>query len=458
MYDTFLNNDPFLITQKCQSSSAVSSVLDNIGTFRHFSRNTPTNNQDKKDFYLLYYRRQNLRLIHKLNQSSLNEDKSIKSVVKQLACCSSHSEVREFENSEAHISKTSKKCKSRYCLICSRIQSNKNTMKFFEKATSDEHQDFFNPRRFYFLTLTVKHDKDTRNDNYLKELRTYITKLTRSKLFKTEFIQGKDKMNFGAIQSIEMTMSADTYHIHSHILICCLPLKRNVADIQTDIRLLWNKLTGDSDQVRLDLVKYNPIQINDEEIDTSTDKLISAVSEVFKYVVKSESMSKMKDDQIDKMAQWIIDTKGKNFINALGYFRTLGLIRRVKEDKNDENVKASQPIQMAMITKTISIEGNAKVYHPISKQLRRQILQYFKITAIVDVYHDVTDIEDQTANIFKTNYSREIDDTFIKGEIATIKRQNAEWEKVQSEDLFGHHFNKNAATNMNREVLEKCPF
>lgn len=458
MYDNILNNDPFLISQKCQSSGGVSSVLDNIGTFRHFERKTPTNPSDKKDFYLLYYRRQNLRMVHKLQNCSLADDENLKKVTKQLACCASHSEVREFENTEAHITKTSKKCKSRYCLICSRIQSNKNTMKFFDKATSEEHQDFFNPRRFYFLTLTVKHNSEIRNDNYLKEFRSYITKLTRSKLFRDTFIQSKDKNNFGAIQSIEMTMGADSYHIHSHILICCHPLTKNVSDIQESIRAVWSKITGDSDQVRLDLIKYIPGAIDENEIELTNDKLIGAVSEVFKYVVKSESLSKMKNEQVDKMAQWIIDTKGKNFINALGYFRKLELIRRVKEKSDDENVQASQPIQTAMITKTISIEGNAKVFHPISKQLRKQILTYFKIVAIVDVYHDVTDIEDQTANIFKTNTSREIDDTFIKGEIEQIKKQNKAWEQMQTEDLFGHWINKDTTKNMNREVLDKCPF
>jgi hypothetical protein len=458
MYDNFNKYKDNFNTDNTPGQAPFSSVLDNIGTFRHFSRSTPTNQADKKDFYTLYYRRQNLRLVQKLQCCKLGSEETIKKVTKQMLCCSSHSEVKEFEGNEAHITKTSKKCKSRYCLICSRIESNKNTMKFFNKATSEEHADFFQDRRFYFLTLTLKHNADIRNDNYLKELRSYISKLTRSKLFRDTFIQSKDKNNFGAIQSIEMTMNADSYHIHSHILICCHPLKNEVSKIETDLKNLWLKITGDSHQVRLDLIKWNPAVIEETEIEVTNDKLISVVSEVFKYVVKSESLSKMKGDQVDKMAQWIIDTKGKNFINALGYFRKLNLIRREKKEIIEETNKITPPVTSAAITKTIHIEGNAKLHKPLSKQLRRDILNYFKIVAIVDIHHDVTDIQDQTGDIFKTHFGKEIDDTFLINEIAAIKRQNAEWEQYQNEDHFGWFFNKDAAKVMNKEEPTECPF
>ena len=458
MYDNNSNSANIFSSVNSSFQVPVSSVLDNIGTFRHFSRSTPSNQADKKDFYTLYYRRQNLRMIHKLSCCIHKEDETIKKVSKQLACCASHSEVKVHDGDEAHITKTSKKCKSRYCLICSRIESNKNTMKFFDKATSEEHSEFFSPRRFYFLTLTLKHNADIRNDNYLKELRSYITKLTRSKLFRDVFIQSKDKNNFGAIQSIEMTMSADSYHIHSHILICCLPLQDEVSKIEAKIRAAWSKISGDSDQVRLDLIKYTPGIVDENDIEVTQDKLISAVSEVFKYVVKSESLSKMRGDQVDKMAQWIIDTKGKNFINALGYFRKLNLIRRVKNEKKEDSNALPMPVTSALLTKTIHIEGNAKVHRPLSKTLRRQILDYFKIVAIIDIHHDVTDIQDQTSDIFKTHFGRELTDTFLASEIQTIKKHNAQWNEMQNQDLFSDFFNKKAAKNMNKEIYDEAPF
>ena len=458
MYNNNSNVIHKINTEKSAKYQVSGSVLDNIGTFRQFCDTSATNFRHKKDFYTLYYRRKNLLLKHKLENTSQKSNDIIQKVCKNLACCSSLSEVKNYEDTEVHISKTSKKCKSRYCLICSRIESNKNTMKFIDKATSEEHAPFFQPRYFYFLTLTVRHNEETRQGNYLKDFRKNILQLTRSKIYKDTFIQSKDKNNYGAIQSIEMTISKDTYHIHSHSLICSLPIKEKINTLQENLRSAWSKITGDSDQIRIDLIKYNPEDNHDDPEDNGTESLIRSASEVFKYVVKSSSLNALKPDQMEMLADWMIATKGKNFINALGYFRKLGIVRRVKKDETGESAPNENPIKEVLLTKTININSNANLNLNYSKSARQQVLKYFKITAITDLFTDVTEIQDQVKDILKSFKNDEIIDTFMTAEVKEIKHKNKIWDDMQNEDLFSHHFNKRAAQDMNQMYHPDAPF
>jgi hypothetical protein len=438
--------------------SHAGSVLDNIGTFRHFCDKTTSNHHHKKDFYTLYYRRKNLLLKHKLENSKKASEPIIQKVCKNLACCSSLSEVTQFDDSGVHITATSKKCKNRYCLICSRIESNKNTLKFIDKTTDPDHIDFFKARHFYMLTLTVRHNDEVRNDNYLKEFRNYVNKFQRSLIYKNTFIQSTDKMNYGGVQSIEMTISKGQYHIHSHSLLCALPIKRKINEVESDLRAAWSKITGDSDQIKLDLVRNLEIKSNGEINEDEPNNLIKAVSEVFKYVVKCSSLSTLQSDQIEMLADWMIETKGKNFINALGYFRKLGIVRRVKKSETSEAAPIDQNKESINLTKTISINSNANLNFNYSKQARNQVLKYFKITSITDLFADVTDIETEVKDLFKEFKNDEILDTFMISELEKIKKNNHNWDQMQNTDFFSDHFQKEAAQRINNVPLQECPF
>lgn len=456
------NNNSNSHHNKCYTSQPTlasrCSVLDNIGTFRHFYDSNETNHRHKKDFYILYYRRKNLLLKHKLENCSLSYNPTIQKVCKNLACCSSLSEVTDYQNTEVHVSKTSKKCKSKYCLICSRIESNKNARKFINKVTDPEHEEFFKPRHYYFLTLTVKHNDEVRTDNYLKQFKEYVNKLQRSLIYRNYFIRSTDKNNYGAMSSTEMTISKGQYHIHNHSLICCLPLIRKVSEIELELKLAWKKITGDSDQIRLDLVKnYNPTDSdNPDENDNSA--LNSACAEIFKYVVKSDSLNNLSSGHTDLMAQWIIDTKGKNFINALGYFRKLGLIRRLKKSDNNEAAPLDDPINSVLLTKTISIDSNANMNFNYSKNARKDVLKYFKITGISSKFADVTDIKDDIGSILKDFTTDTIIDTFIDSELNKIRQINMEFDDWDNKFSNDSNYSHSRASNVaDYEILE-APF
>jgi hypothetical protein len=329
-----------------ENTSAVQSrfcsVLDTIGTLPHFLNDKETKKTHSRDFYTTYYRHRNLDTIKALKKSTHVHCKPIEKTIKALACCSHVAAVSNVEGQQMTIQQTSGRCKNRYCQICARIESNVLVNRFLDQVNDEGNKDFFNGKHFYFLTLTLKHDENTRNDIYLNYLRKYVSKLTNSKDFKNIF-QIQDKKNdWAAYQSIEMTISKSQYHIHAHMIIVARPLLRKVKDCEDKIRSKWKSITKDSDIIRLDLVKN---KIDSQSADNENDlneAIRAASSELFKYIIKTPDTNKMIESDIDMLANWIIETKGKNFINALGYFRHNSIIKsRIK--KNEENKPNDKP-------------------------------------------------------------------------------------------------------------------
>lgn len=375
--------------------TAFPSVLDNIETFRHFCPQNIDKKSSKRDFYLLYYRRKNLILKSKLENCSYSDNSTISKLCKSLACCSSNSIIDTTIQNETHITETSLKCKSKYCLICSRINSTKSTINFIQKINNPAHITFFKNKYWYFLTFTLKHNEDVRNYNYLPELRKNLNKFYRSKLFRDVFIQSKSKNNYGAINSIELTITKNGLHIHAHALICCNKLEQPINIIQNKIQNNWLKITNDSTQVRLDLIKKIKSEDTIEAFDLEKSTIAQEVIETFKYTVKSESLSKLTSQETDRMAEWIIETRGKNFINTHGYFRKLHLS---DSDKNKEKFikeKDYTNLKQSIVAKTISIDANRKYNHNFSKEQRKIITNDFYLTAITDYSADITDYRDQ---------------------------------------------------------------
>jgi hypothetical protein len=394
-YNSFDNCQPLFERPDC-------SVLDTKGTLLDFSNKKETKKTHSRDFYTTYYRHRNLDTSNALSKSSLVYNQAIQKTIKALNCCSHVASVSHIEGSHMTIQDTSPRCKNRYCQICCRIESNVLVSRFLKQIHDPANKDFFHGKHFYFLTLTLKHDLETRNNIYLKDLRKYVSKLINSKDFKSIFNIKDKKNDWAAYQSIEMTMSKGTYHIHAHIMLVSNPIKLKVNSAQDIIKNKWLKITKDSDIIRLDLVQ-NRNKDNDVDDDDSLNEAIrQAASELFKYIIKSPDTKHMKDDDIDMFANWIIETKGKNFINALGYFRHNSIIKSRVKNKEIESTINNPKYDRLWIARTVDIKTNYPVKYMMSKNVRKTVLEYFKLQFDNDSYYEVTDLMNEIKPLLKS--------------------------------------------------------
>lgn len=284
------------------------SVLDTKETLEHFSSDFLISSQSNqgsqehlKSYLLTRSRYINLRVADALDSHKESFNSEINKQVRRLRFCSSIVVQENQWHGEIKVAKTSKRCKSSHCSICRRARSGKLAARLKAAINDEDNKPLFENRRFYFLTLTVKHDKTVRNYNYFKEFKGYITKLRRRKCWKSNFD--------GAVISIENVIS-DQYHIHGHCLLCGL-LKGKVNDIQKEIQSNWMKITKDSYQCRLDLIKSSNI-----------DK---AIIEVLKYSTKVSNINDLTGRKLDLYVDWIKKSKGQNFVNVSGVFKGLEL-------------------------------------------------------------------------------------------------------------------------------------
>lgn len=280
------------------------SVLDNKETLTQFLRDSKEqkgSSQHRRNYFLTKGRFINLTVATALDKSINCKNTEINKVVRGLRYCSKLNMIKSDFTGEIENLKSTARCKSPHCAICRRARSGRLAARLMAAILDDENADLFHYNQFYFLTLTMKHDKDTRNYNYLKEFKEASKKLTRSKIYKKHFK--------GAITSIENVIGKD-YHIHSHSLLVG-DIQGKVNELQQELSKKWLKLTGDSFMLSLDLIK--------------TNNLHKSIIEVVKYSTKIMKLKELEGERLELLANWIIDTKGQNFVNVSGYFRGLEL-------------------------------------------------------------------------------------------------------------------------------------
>lgn len=284
--------------------SGNSSLLDNKETLLHFLNDCKDNKgsvEHRSNYFKTKGRHINLTVANKLKNSKHYENAIIEKTVHRLFYCSSLNLLKSDWLGNVKNVKSSNRCKNAHCAICRRARSGKLAARLKAAILDKENEELFNNHKFYFLTLTMKHDKDTRNYNYLKEFKEVSAKLRRSKLYKKHFK--------GAVTSIENVIG-DQYHIHSHSLLIGA-LKGNVKDIKEQLVKKWNTLTSDSFILDLALIK--------------AEGLHRSIMEVVKYSTKIMKLSELNGKRLDLLATWIIETKGQNFVNVSGIFRGLEL-------------------------------------------------------------------------------------------------------------------------------------
>jgi len=208
MQDTTTNFNPQQSALFSSKSARLASVLDNKETFEQFSSESGNQKSHQSSWIKSYYRHQNLKLATALDQPEINQLEVVNKTIRNLRWCTSLALVEVTSSNQAAISKSSKSCKNPFCHICQRRKSNRLVNRLLAAIKDPENKSLFDGKYFYFLTLTVKHNAQTRSGNYLPEFRKYQKQLMRSKLWKSYFPFSQAQPLSGHVSSIENVISA----------------------------------------------------------------------------------------------------------------------------------------------------------------------------------------------------------------------------------------------------------
>lgn len=284
--------------------------LDNKETLLQFcsSANGSFDEKTMSQFYSrTHAKRNNLSLGNALKSSKKATLETVDKTIRRLFFCSSLIVLKQDINEQTDIYASSNRCKSPHCYICRRARTIKIANRLLTAMNDQTNRDIFEGKSWYFLTLTLQHDKNNRNNIYLKELKQYIAKIYRSVVFKKFFN--------GGLTSVETTIN-EQYHIHAHSLLIADEIK-DVKAAENELRKKWKTLTTDSFQINLRPIKGTEFQ--------------RAILETLKYSVKPMKWKSATDHQIELLADWIEQTKNQNFVNTFGTLRGLGITSNENE-------------------------------------------------------------------------------------------------------------------------------
>ncbi|WMX12292.1 protein rep [Aureispira sp. CCB-E] len=377
------------------------SALDKLDTSVHFSPDYYGSKANRDGFLKVNYRIKNLDIVSALKTTTLANDPAIEKVCKGLSCCSTMSIVEVHKgNNTASIHKTSHKCKRRLCAICARIRANKYRTRFINAYQDPENRHLFKGKYFYFFTLSLKHNTTTvRTGVYLDEFKKNMRKLRRSKLWEFYFPYSKNEPESGYAQSYELTLTENGYNIHSHILMCCPPMKRSFKHIEKDFQEKWLEITGDSKGFRIDKRKISKEDLEDAMHGNDNPKFVKIIAETFKYTVKVGNPKRLKDtENAERLANWIVHTKGKNLITANGFFKGMQLFGQSSKYDNEApetEEKYYDKNYKYYLGKTAHLKFNYSVTKNYTTKVRQHILHFVALTGMSYDFIDITDhVED----------------------------------------------------------------
>lgn len=367
----------------------------------------------------IQYKKLNLILADNLTNYFFSPEPIYQNIIKSLRFCSQHTILEENQNKELSRFTSSLYCRNKYCFICNNIKSVVYTNRFNNLLEDTNENHYFADKYFYFITLTLKHGHEVRNYIYLKDLESYKSKLFRRKTWKTHFgtINSKNKNSF--ISSNEITYTDNGYNIHSHIFAITTPIKLAVKDLQIELQNEWFKITGDSWNVRLDLIK------------NTTDKSFTkTLQEVFKYNVKINLQNITNKEIIYKLGEWINESHGRKLIKTYGYLRKFNLFSRQSNYDNISSQKFIDYNNQYYLTKTskLKLNQNIKITQKIDK--KSLDISNIKILKNTNTQINITNEIDNYIEKIKTKdyHSHLKNDTLITMEKSTKTQEEIEKE------------------------------
>lgn len=385
MIDFYIFEVSVIQLLKCLTMSSdyngFSSVLDNKETFLQFQSNINASNDTKNEalplFFKSLYKVRNLRLADSLEKCHFAEHDEVNKVIRNLRWCNS---ATVLEDSNGTIYKMNLSCKNKFCYLCCRAKSAKLSSRMM--ALLDDKFDDRSKYSFYFLTLTLQHNEKVRRALYLKELKKLMNELYRSKVFKKHFTSHHPKQKIGIIQAFENKISKNGNHIHSHNLIMCSRVTIPIMELENLIRDKWKKLSNGSFQIKLDLVRNKD----------NSDNVFGAVKELFKYSIKTNDSNFISKKEADRIAYWMIKTKGQNMINARGLLRGHAITSaKCKYDEKPE--KLINKDSKYYLAKSAELKFTHSLYKKHSSEDRKLINKEVKLLDMSKAL-DITDVAD----------------------------------------------------------------
>jgi hypothetical protein len=385
----------------------------------------------KSSFLQSHYKVYNINLAKGLEAGMYAYHPDIIQTAKALTCCSHLSKVAYYQNEDgfhkrnAFIEATSAKCRNKLCARCNSIKSGKYKRRFLKAIIDPTTEHLFKGKYFYFITLGLKHNlKGTRSEVFLDQLKDYVKKLRRSTLWKAFFPyhSTKDKyskkfvpdnLKSGYAQSYELTITENGFNIHTHVLMCAPPIKGKVTKIEQLFRDKWHQITGDSSNVRLDLVRVDDKTIEQIKNGELPKKLSGYISEAFKYTVKSGNVRKLNEvfigvdskgdtytkSRIDLLSEWIIMTKGKKMLTSNGFFKGMQLFSTNKSKWDDGKEELEQlgydPQARYFVGRTADLKFNYSTKGTYDTDYRRYVLERIYLTKIPISFKEITQCGDK---------------------------------------------------------------
>jgi hypothetical protein len=169
------------------------------------------------------------------------------------------------------------------------------------------------------------------------------------------------------LTSIENVISDKGYHIHSHSL-CAGNVNEKITNLQDKFKAKWLKITGDSDIISLDLIKSENLQ--------------GAILEVVKYATKITNLNDLKGTKLDNYVNWIIQSKGQNFVNCSGIFRGLELTGNKSKYDSKKPTAELDNSYIYHIGRSAKMDFNfatLKNYSEVGKQHMKKNLKLLKV-------------------------------------------------------------------------------
>jgi hypothetical protein len=235
----------------CKKSTCQNS-LDNIRTI--FGRNSePTENEDFLTKLKKTKKASNLvadALKSFAEKSDEKEAKIFKKSAARIQSCSIYGAFRQVSEDQNHKIGQAL-CKNKFCPTCQQVLSwkrRKKAMNFFEE--NEETMKDFN---CYHLVLTLRHNENHRNFDYVDELLLNFRDL-RGTNSKKKTLQKWKLYVEGGYYSIEIKWGKNSPHIHIHaILMTHKSVKVQDLDF---IKENWEYITKDSNQVIIEPIFF----------------------------------------------------------------------------------------------------------------------------------------------------------------------------------------------------------